>query len=29
LLRELTGELAKSGALVLRDDGIEAPAGAV
>nr|WP_241030763.1 MBL fold metallo-hydrolase [Paraburkholderia sp. Ac-20347] len=29
LLRELTGELAKSGALVLREHGIEAPAGAV
>ncbi|WP_310633573.1 MBL fold metallo-hydrolase [Paraburkholderia sp.] len=29
LLRELTGELAKSGALVLREDGIEAPAGTV
>lgn len=28
LLRELTGELAKSGALVLREDGIEAPANA-
>lgn len=29
LLRDLTGELAKSGALVLREHGIEAPAGAV
>lgn len=29
LVRELTGELAKSGALVLREHGIEAPAGTV